>query len=90
MSGVIFLSGIILAQRHNPNRDEDKDRQRRRHRDEGRDLKEKGMVRLTLRMIERSCFWARIWAISCRDRKKRRKKPRLRDRQNLEKSRRRE
>lgn len=30
------------------------------------------MVRLTLRMMERSCFWARIWAISYRGRKKRR------------------
>lgn len=28
------------------------------------------MVRLTLRMMERSCFWARIWAISYRGREK--------------------
>lgn len=68
--------------------DKDKDRQRRRCRDEGRELKEKGMDILTLRMIERSCFWARIWAISCRGRKKRRKKPR--EGQKIEKSRRRE
>lgn len=75
---------------YNPNSDEEKDGKRRRYRDEGRELKEKGMVRLTLRMIERSCFWARIWAISCRGRKERRKKPRLRKRQKIEKSRRRE
>lgn len=41
------------------------------------------MVRLTLRMMERSCFWARIWAISCTGRKKRREKRRWGERENL-------
>lgn len=79
VAGVFFLSDITLVQMHEPRTEikRDKDRQRRRQRDGGihwRGKEEKGMVRLTLRMMERSCFWARIWAISYRGRKKRREK----------------
>lgn len=38
------------------------------------------MAKLTLRMMERSCFWARIWAISYNGRKNRREKETERER----------
>lgn len=71
MAGVIFLSDITLMQRALTQTQikRDKNIQSRRHR---RGKEEKGTVRLTLRMMERSCFWARMWAISYRGRKKRR------------------
>lgn len=32
------------------------------------------LVRLTLRMMERSCFWARMWDISCRGKRKKKRR----------------